>query len=531
MQKRFNVTGLCLQQYHYMVDITKRLEEIKNLVDNGEYLAINKARQYGKTTTLWSLKEKLQRQYHVFLISFEGMTGEVFRSETSFCRRFYSLLANMLKYDKSGGISGSIEEECNCRKLLDTEENNLFSLSEFISEICAGSEKQIILMIDEVDQAGNYEVFTGFLGMLRDKYLKRMIYPTFQSVILAGVQDIKNLKTRIRPDGEHQYNSPWNIAADFNVDMNLSVSGIEGMLDQYERDHHTGMDKGEMAELLYGYTSGYPFLVSRICKLMDERVPGTDGFSDKRTAWTKEGFLMAVRILLTEDNTLFDSLDNKLMDYPELKEMLKDLLLRGRMIEYVPGDIGIRMAAMFGFVTIKDGAAVVANRIFETRLYNGFLAEQARNIEISRFAADEKSRFVVDGRLDMELVIEKFTLHYTELFGCSNEKFMEDNGRCIFLLYIKPIINGTGNYYIESRTRNNRRTDVIIDFLGQQYVVELKIWRGMEYNQRGEEQLVDYLDAYHLKKGYMVSFNFNKKKRVGVNRIELGDKLLIEAVV
>ena len=108
MQKRFNVTGLCLQQYHYMVDITKRLEEIKNLVDNGEYLAINKARQYGKTTTLWSLKEKLQRQYHVFLISFEGMTGEVFRSETSFCRRFYSLLANMLKYDKSGGISGRI---------------------------------------------------------------------------------------------------------------------------------------------------------------------------------------------------------------------------------------------------------------------------------------------------------------------------------------------------------------------------------------------------------------------------------------
>lgn len=264
---------------------------------------------------------------------------------------------------------------------------------------------------------------------------------------------------------------------------------------------------------------------------MDERVPGTDGFSDKRTAWTKEGFLMAVRILLTEDNTLFDSLDNKLMDYPELKEMLKDLLLRGRMIEYVPGDIGIRMAAMFGFVTIKDGAAVVANRIFETRLYNGFLAEQARNIEISRFAADEKSRFVVDGRLDMELVIEKFTLHYTELFGCSNEKFMEDNGRCIFLLYIKPIINGTGNYYIESRTRNNRRTDVIIDFLGQQYVVELKIWRGMEYNQRGEEQLVDYLDAYHKDKGYMVSFNFNRKKQIGVREIAVGGKILIEAIV
>ena len=29
----------------------------------------------------------------------------------------------------------------------------------------------------------------------------------------------------------------------------------------------------------------------------------------------------------------------------------------------------------------------------------------------------------------------------------------------------------------------------------------------------------------------MLSFNFNKKKKVGVNRIVLGDKVLIEAVV
>lgn len=89
----------------------------------------------------------------------------------------------------------------------------------------------------------------------------------------------------------------------------------------------------------------------------------------------------------------------------------------------------------------------------------------------------------------------------------------------------------TSLYYIEARTRTNRRTDVIIDFLGQQYIVELKIWRGAEYNQRGEEQLMDYLDTYRLKKGYMISFNFNKNKQAGVNTVVLGDKILLEAVV
>ena len=48
-------------------------------------------------------------------------------------------------------------------------------------------------------------------------------YKTFQSVILAGVTDIKNLKRRLQPNEEHKFNSPWNIAADFNVDMSLSA--------------------------------------------------------------------------------------------------------------------------------------------------------------------------------------------------------------------------------------------------------------------------------------------------------------------
>ena len=44
-------------------------------------------------------------------------------------------------------------------------------------------------------------------------------------------------------------------------------------------------------------------------------------------------------------------------------------------------------------------------------------------------------------------------------------------------------------------------------------------------------KLCEYLDYYQLKKGYMVSFNFNKKKQVGVHEIAVGDKVLVEAVV
>ncbi len=60
---------------------------------------------------------------------------------------------------------------------------------------------------------------------------------TFHSVILAGMYDIKNLKLKLRPDSEHQYNSSWNIAADFDIDMSFSVPQIANMLEEYEADN------------------------------------------------------------------------------------------------------------------------------------------------------------------------------------------------------------------------------------------------------------------------------------------------------
>lgn len=73
--------------------------------------------------------------------------------------------------------------------------------------------------------------------------------------------------------------------------------------------------------------------------------------------------------------------------------------------------------------------------------------------------------------------------------------------------------------------------DVVIYYHGEQHIIEMKVWRGNAYNERGEKQLSDYLDYFHLNKGYMLSFNFNKKKEIGVREIFLGDKVLIEAVV
>ena len=131
----------------------------------------------------------------------------------------------------------------------------------------------------------------------------------------------------------------------------------------------------------------------------------------------------------------------------------------------------------------------------------------------------------------MRLILKRFVQHFTDVYVDSDEKFVEESGRKLFLLYLRPIINGSGNYYIESRTRNMGRIDVIVDYRGEQYLIELKIWRGKEYHNRGEQQIIGYLKDYHKNKGYMLSFCFNKKKQVGIQEIVIDGKTVIEAIV
>ena len=81
--KRFNVTGTCVATDHYMVDISAKLDEIEKLVDGRHYFTINRARQYGKTTTLFHLEQRLMSKgdYVCASISFEDAGIKSFGSE------------------------------------------------------------------------------------------------------------------------------------------------------------------------------------------------------------------------------------------------------------------------------------------------------------------------------------------------------------------------------------------------------------------------------------------------------------------
>ncbi len=530
MEKYFNINGICYPDKHYMVNLDRRLQEIRCLVERGDYFIINRARQYGKTTTLRALSQYLQNDFCVIPLSFQRMSTAKFQNEYIFSTAFAQALLKVIYNERKKVVGLNSLTVKTLEEALDRT-IDLVDLFNYLSELCASSKKPIVLIIDEVDSASNNQVFLDFLAQLRDSYLDREDTPTFQSVILASVYDIKNLKQKIRPDEEHRYNSPWNIAAKFTIDMSFSVLDIKGMIDEYDQVYHINMDIGAIAQSIYDYTSGYPFLVSYICKLLDEQISSPQLFGNKESAWTTAGIIEAVKILMTDSNTLFDDMRKKVEDHSKLRNMLRSILFNGKSFPYNPDSYPIDIGTMFGLIKEKNGTVVIANRIFETRLYNLFMSEDLVNSETYQAALLDRNQFIKSGHLNMELVMKKFMEHFTEVYADCDSTFIEDNGRRLFLLYLKPIINGTGNYYIEARTRDLRRTDVIIDYHGQQEIVEMKVWHGGEYNRKGEEQLAGYLEDYHLDRGYLLSFNFNKRKKVGMTKTICNGKTIVEIVV
>ena len=114
MGKRFNTTGTCIPQKHYMVNIENKISQIENMINNGDYFVINRLRQYGKTTLISRLSKSIESKYLVLRTSFEGNGDVMFQSEETFSKEILDSLADNLEFineEKSMELSNYLDIE------------------------------------------------------------------------------------------------------------------------------------------------------------------------------------------------------------------------------------------------------------------------------------------------------------------------------------------------------------------------------------------------------------------------------------
>ncbi|MCB9293806.1 MAG: AAA-like domain-containing protein [Lewinellaceae bacterium] len=510
MKKEFNITGVCYPHLHYMMDYSAKLASILDMVERGKYFIINRLRQYGKTTTLFLLTEALSKMdgYLPIEMNFQGIDEQWHESDGAFARMFVEQMQKALRFIKPG-LSDFLKASAGAVADMNV-------LSDVITELVHKSEGKLVLLIDEVDASSNFFPFLNFLGMLRTKYLARVRpqHATFHSIVLAGVHDIKTLKSKVRPDDKAQYNSPWNIAADFDVEMSFNPREIAPMLEEYSKAEGVEMDVEAIAEKVYSYTSGYPFLVSKLCKLAAEKIlPAT-----KKKSWDLDTLEQAVNLLLRENNTNFDSLIKNMENNPDLYNLAFEIIVNGVEVPFDPHEPTISLGRLYG-VFRPNGGVKVHNWIYEQILFN-YMAAKAFNQYLESRREDFPTSFAKEtNELDLEAVLLKFQQYMKEQYSGKDQPFLEREWRLVFLAFLKPIINGKGHDFKEPQVSEEKRLDIALTYYRHKYVIELKRWYGPKAHQKGLDQLSGYLERQSLASGYLIIFEHRTEKTWRQERI------------
>jgi hypothetical protein len=178
----------------------------------------------------------------------------------------------------------------------------------------------------------------------------------------------------------------------------------------------------------YYYTSGYPFLVSRLCKTIDETP----------LEWSPHGVDDAETKLLGADNTLFDDLIKNVLNNEPLRILLESILFRGDDVGYEKGNPAIALGVMYSIFRNEDGKAVISNIIFETRITN-LLISLSETRAIGKYYAQD-GVFVKNGVLDMDAVSNRFKQFMNSEYRDEDGDFIESHARLLFLSFLKPII-------------------------------------------------------------------------------------------
>ncbi len=394
MKKKFNITGTCIPARHYMANIPSKLDNVLLMIEEGSYFTIDRPRQYGKTTLLYLLEERLKnnQDYVVLNISFEDIDAAVYRKHSLFISTLLDILKEQLEFLGENAIADMLQEQGNI-----TTFNRLGTL---FTRLIKQTGRKVVLMIDEVDKAGNNQLFLDFLGLLRKKYLRRNEGRdvSFQSVILAGVHDVKTLKTKIRPEEKRMFNSPWNIAVDFEIDLSLKPAEISSMLEDYATAENVKIDIPCFAQELYYYTSGYPFLVSLLCKIIDEEILPGKAIKE----WQIGDITTACHLALKRNYTNFESLVKNLENDSELYDFVSKIILHGQFFSYNPDNPVIKFGFIHGILRREADKIAIHNRVYEQRIFNYMSSklETSRKVDFDHVSSSYLDN---NGALDVEI--------------------------------------------------------------------------------------------------------------------------------
>jgi len=468
----FNTSGPCNPKEHYTVMRKALIDRGRDKVQKGRYFTIFAPRQSGKTTYFQLLIQELKKEACTPIwISFENL-------KTATRAEFYEALTY------------SIHRELAVYNIkIDYEIKNQIHLERFFEQI-QNQSRLIVLVIDEFEGVPD-SVLSELMHTFRKIYHQKQYY-ALHSLILVGVSTIAELIVSSA--------SPFNIVDELKISY-FTFEEVNELIQEYSAESGQAFDK-EVIKAVYENTKGQPGLVCGLCAyLIDEVV------TDRSISVSINDLYKTLKHFLTKR---FDkNIINIVQKAREKKAFMLRLLFTDQAIPFSVHEPDIAYLYANGVIDDINGNVGILVPLYSKVLITAFRPLLNGEIEYYVTAHDTFSEYVTPDGLNIQAILNKYREYIRKrgFRAFDTERLKEAAWHYSLDGFINFFIERLGGQTFIEVPSGRGRTDILILYQGQKYIIETKIFTDDSYFQKSKRQLAEYLNSEGIAEGYYVVFS------------------------
>jgi hypothetical protein len=486
----FNTTGPCFPDRHYMTPPLARLKGVEKLIAQGQYFVIHAPRQSGKTTYAYALMEKLNSQGSYTALQVNIQSAASGESPSDAMR-----IAATAIYDQALRHLPPPERPPAPHAL---NWKQLDGVRSYLGGWALQNPKPLVLLIDEADSLQD-ELFLTLLRQLRAGFESRpAAFP--HSIALIGLRDVRDYQIQLRPDSlSLGTGSPFNIKAESFFIDSFSNQEVQALLEQHTAATGQPFEPAAIAEI-QRLSGGQPWLVNALANHIVSRILDDDYRQPITVALVQQ----ARDALIQRRDTHLDSLMDKLRE-PRVRAVVS-AVINGSTPDFDHYNDAILYARNLGIIA-PEPPVRFANPVYQEiipRVLNlGFQESIPQDLA-------DPLWYIRDGKLNMDALLQAFQKFYRRHSEAWLEKydFREAGRQLLVMAFLQRIINGGGSIEREMAVGNGR-TDLVIHYGEEIFVLELKLKHRSDSEEEGREQLTRYLDRLGVNHGYLLLFELD----------------------
>jgi hypothetical protein len=323
------------------------------------------------------------------------------------------------------------------------------------------------------------------------------------------MRSIQDYKARVRPDSETLGSaSPFNIIAESLTLPNFTPEEVNALYSQHTEA--TGqIFESEALQKAWYWSEGQPWLVNALARQAVERVLAND-YSQVITA---QHINQAADNVMKRWDTHTLSLLERL-DEPRVWRFIKPMLAMSKESALNPKsdelqatlDRDLQYCLDLGLVVKRDGALRPANPIYASlmsRYHNKY-------VEVPK---EFVGKWMDATGIDMTGLLKSFQAFWakeSELY-LQGSRYLETAPHGMLTAFLQKVVNA-GASVIPEFANGLGYADIVVQYAGRNYPLELKIKDNQTSLAASQEQLLGYMDHLLVSEGWLLIFDRESSK-------------------